>query len=41
MEPKMRKHIDKIKELMEMAIEPYLVDIIMESNKLDGEDEGK
>lgn len=39
MEPKMRKHIDKIKELMETAIEPYLVDIIMESNKLDGEEE--
>ena len=41
MEPKMRKCIDKIKDLMETAIEPYLVDIIMESNKLDGTEEEK
>ena len=39
MEPKMRKHVDKIKDLLETAIEPDLVDMIKESNELDGVEE--
>ena len=36
MAPKVRKIVNEIKDIMETAIEPYLVDIIKLSDKLDG-----